>query len=154
MKSFSLIGGILLSALIFQGCDESLSSSIPDVRFRIQCDMRQAAYSSLNSPGQFITIEKNNHGVTVGYAGLIVGQSTFPGFNNETVYYAFDRACPVEAKTNVILSIPTDKVGKAVCPQCGTEYDLNNGGIPNGKGKEYLKRYSVAVNSDIITISN
>lgn len=132
-----------------------MHSSIPDVSFRIECDMRQAAYSSLNIPGQFITVSKNNHGYQMGYAGLIIGQSAFPGMNNEKVYYAFDRACPVEVNPNITISIQENSVGKAICPQCKTEYDLNNGGAPKGTSKgEYLKRYKVIINGDKLIVSN
>lgn len=146
---------LYLSALIllfpFSGCNDNFHSSIPDVPFTIRCDMRQAAYSSLYTPGQFVIVDKNNHGYKMGYAGLIIGQSTFTGMNNEPVYYALDRACPVEADPNVAVNLQKG-IGKAVCPRCGTEYDLNSGGVPNGKGTEFLKRYSITRQGDILTI--
>lgn len=145
---------LFLFSYISQGCGDNIYSSIPDVSFRIECDIRQAAYSSLIIPGQFITVSKNNHGYQMGYAGLIIGQSAFPGIDNEKVFYAFDRACPVEVNPNIAVSINEDAIGKAVCPQCKTEYDLNNGGVPKGTGKEYLKRYKVIVSGDILVVSN
>lgn len=117
--------------------------------------MRQAAYSSLNSPGQFVSIDKNLHGVRMGYGGLILGQSAFPGFNNEAVFVAFDRACPVEVSASVSVELKNDGVGKAVCPKCKTEYDLNNGGAPKGKGTEYLRTYQVTrVNEYVLRVQN
>lgn len=117
--------------------------------------MRQAAYSSLNSPGQFVSIDKNLHGVRMGYGGLILGQSAFPGFNNEAVFVAFDRACPVEVSASVSVELKNDGVGKAVCSKCKTEYDLNNGGAPKGKGTEYLRTYQVTrVNEYVLRVQN
>lgn len=136
--------GIMLVSGMYSSCSKGYKSSIPDMKFpTIQCDMRQAAYSGLRTPGYFITIDKNVYGYSVGYAGIIVGQSVFPDFDNQPQYYAFDRACPVEASPKVAVLLTGDGLGKAVCPNCKTEYDLNNGGVPTGKGKEFLKPYVV-----------
>ena len=155
MKFYRIIILLTIFSCIIVGCSDDMESSIPVVpKFRVECDMRQAAYSSLNAPGQFVMVEKNSHGYKLGYAGLIVGQSAFPGFNNEKVFLAFDRACPVESNSNVAVDLVNDAVGTAICPKCKTEYDLNNGGAPKGVGKEYLRKYSVVVRGDIIIVSN
>ncbi|MGN0036137.1 MAG: hypothetical protein ACI36X_02825 [Bacteroidaceae bacterium] len=134
-------------------CDDSFVSSIPDVTFRLECDMRQAAYSVVRTPGQFVSVDKNNHGYRMGYAGLLVGQSAYTGMNNEPVYYALDRACPVEVSTEVAVTLKSG-TAQAVCPRCGTVYDLNNGGAPSGQGREFLKRYTVTCQGDILVVSS
>lgn len=151
MPKISLYISMLMLSFITSGCNDNFHSSIPDVPFSIRCDMRQAAYSSLNTPGQFVTVDKNNHGYRMGYAGLLIGQSAFTGMNNEPIYYALDRACPIEADKDVAVTLQKG-TATAICPKCKTEYDLNNGGVPHGKGKEFLKRYSITKQGDILTV--
>ena len=139
-----------LLLLLSTSCGDDIKSSLPNVMFDFECDMRQAAYSSLNTAGQFVSIDKNEHGVKIAYGGLIVGQSAFPGFDNEKVFYAFDKACPVEANRDITIQLGASGTGKAVCPKCKTEYDLNNGGVPKGTGTEYLKRYSITPVSEYV----
>lgn len=134
---------LLLSVFPFCSCQKDKEQSeIPDVSFRtVVLDMRQAKYSILRSPGQFIEIEYRDNGYPVGYAGLIVGQSTFPGFDNEPQYLAYDRACQVEGARRVAVNIVEDGLGYAECPQCHARYDLNNYGMPVSGSRLALKHY-------------
>lgn len=141
-------------AMMLASCNESYKSSIPDMSFSpVRINMLQAGYSVLRSPGYFISID-DRYGYRVGYAGLIVGQSSYDmDFEGNMVYYAFDSACPVEADPKVSVTISEDHC-HALCPSCKTEYDLNGGGSPvSGEGKEFLKRYKVErVGADVIVI--
>lgn len=125
---------------VWVGCDDSRKSSIPSMAFSFSCNPGQYPYSKITTPDQFLLVNKDVHGLRVGYGGLIIGQSVFePG-----TYTAFDAACPVEANRNVVVDLQEDGSGKAICPECHTVYDLNNYGFPTGEGTEYLKRYPVA----------
>ncbi len=134
----------------FISCDGSFTSSIPDVtKFSFEVSLLQAQFQSIRTQGQFVIVFKNEHNVSLGYGGLIIGNSTFNG------YCAFDAACPVEVSKDVIVELTTDGLGKAVCPKCKTEYDLSNNGAPNGVGTEYLRHYNVTqVNEDLLYVSN
>lgn len=129
-------------------------SEIPSVSFRtVILDMRQADYSILRTPGQFVEIEYRVNGYPVGYAGLIVGQSTFPGFDNEPQYLAYDRACQVEGARRVAVHIVEDGLGYAECPQCHARYDLNNYGMPVSGSRIALKQYrAVKYGDDLIYV--
>jgi hypothetical protein len=143
---------ILFISLLFctVSCGDSFESSIPDVgRFGFEVNLLQAQFQSIQSQGNFVLVLKNEHNVKLGFGGLIIGYSYYSG------YCAFDAACPVEASRDVIVELTNDGLGKAVCPKCGTIYDLNNYGAPNGVGTEYLKDYRVIVQSqDKLYVSN
>ena len=143
---------ILFISLLFctVSCGDSFESSIPDVgRFSFEVDLLQAQFQSIRLPGCFVPVTKNEHYVRLGFGGLIIGNSYYNG------YCAYDAACPVEASRDVIVELTNDGLGKAVCPKCGTIYDLNNYGAPNGVGTEYLKDYRVIVQSqDKLYVSN
>nr|WP_321374025.1 hypothetical protein [uncultured Bacteroides sp.] len=143
---------ILFISLLFGtvSCGDSFESSIPDVgRFGFEVNLLQAQFQSIQSQGNFVLVLKNEHNVKPGFGGLIIGNSYYNG------YCAYDAACPVEASRDVIVELTNDGLGKAVCPKCGTIYDLNNYGAPNGVGTEYLKDYRVIVQSqDKLYVSN
>lgn len=145
---------LCFTLLLFIGivaCDDSYKSSIPNVSFYFSCNLLQGDYSKLAIPGQFIKREKNVNGIPVGYAGLIIGQSIYSEGNT---YIAYDAACPVEASRNVSVDLQDDGFGTAICPSCETKYSLSSGGAPEGKGTEYLKRYTVLVSGNTLQVRN
>jgi nitrite reductase/ring-hydroxylating ferredoxin subunit len=136
---------------ILTGCGDSFESSIPEVSFSLTYNT--AVFPTITIPGQFVKIEKNVNGIHVGYAGVILGKSIFSQ-SGDNEYVAFDAACPVEASRSTAIDIVDDGLGTAVCPVCGTIYNLSNGGYPEGKGTEYLKRYSVTVSGTTLHVGN
>ncbi len=153
MKRTYAIIGYAIAALMLASCSTEWETTIPDWSFTtLNCDMRQAMFSELSIPGYFMELKTYpNTTVAVGYAGLIIGHSAFSGINNEEVYYAFDSACPVEASRKVAVEIVDNNYsGKAACPECGAEFDLNNGGIPTSGTQYALKRYTAVKVSEYI----
>lgn len=138
-------------SIFLVACGTDFHSSIPDVRFNFTCSLVQAEYSSLKIPGEFIKVVRNANNIPVGYGGLIIGQSIYSEGHD---FVAYDAACPVEADRRYTLEIKDEGVKKGICPECGTVYDLSNGGYPNRKGGEYLKRYNVIVNGTTLTVRN
>lgn len=132
-------------------CDDAYKSNIPDVVFDFSCSLAQAEYSKLTIPGQFIKKTKNVHGIPVGYAGIIIGQSVY---SNGNEFIAFDAACPVEVSRSVSVDVQDDGLGIAICPSCKTKYNLSSGGYPEGGGEEYLKRYNVTVSGSTLQVRN
>lgn len=84
---------------------------------------------------------------------LFLVKSVFSQFGDNN-YIAFDAACPVEASRSVSINVQEDGFGNAVCPSCGTKYALSSGGVPEGEGTEYLKRYNVTVNGSTLLVRN
>lgn len=158
---------ILVISLVlpFQwACDDTVISSIPEASVSFTCNMVQNPYSILVSQGQYIKVSRSGGGFTVystrppftssnyafhfGYSGLIIGNSFFNG------YCAYDLCCPYEHDRSIAVDVRFAD-GKAICPKCKTEYDLNNGGIPvKGVSKEGLKRYNTYLNGQNLIIRN
>ena len=86
-------------------------------------------------------------GEKTGFSGVLV-VCGIDNYGNAT-YYAFDLCCPHEAKKNII--IEADNAGKAICPECGTEYDIGYGTGAPTKGVSQFplrKYYMTPVSSD------
>jgi nitrite reductase/ring-hydroxylating ferredoxin subunit len=88
-------------------------------------------------------------GERCGYGGVLVVHSIDDGF------YAFDLACPYEHNRGILVSVDENTLN-AVCPKCGTKYDISMGGTgaPNGVGKYYLKKYSVFEKGSTLVVTN
>ncbi|WP_455585399.1 hypothetical protein [Bacteroides sp.] len=147
---------LCFTILLFIGvvaCDDSYKSSIPNVRdFVLRYNVDN--FPKIKTPGYFVKIEKNEHGLPIGYAGVILGKPlafTVFGDNN---YVAFDAACPVEVSSKVSVELQDDGFGIAICPSCGTKYDCSSGAPTEGEGKESLKRYNVIASGNILQVSN
>lgn len=146
MRRAVFILGLLLS-LVSSSCGDSYKSSIPNISVYLRGSLLQSPYNSIITPGEFIEVTKNEHNVAIGYAGLILGQSYYGE------YYSFDMACPVEASRSIAVHLKEG--GIAVCSECGEEYDLNNYGVPTkGIGDEPLKKYSISVSNNYVTVQN
>jgi nitrite reductase/ring-hydroxylating ferredoxin subunit len=84
----------------------------------------------------------------IGFGGVLVVH-TITG-----AYVAFDRACPYEANSTVTIQVDED-VLNAICPRCGTVYDIATfPGAPNGKSEHYLRQYSVTENGSRLFVRN
>ncbi|MDE6855733.1 MAG: hypothetical protein K2J34_04650 [Muribaculaceae bacterium] len=83
----------------------------------------------------------------VGFGGVLLIGGIDPFTAEPNVPLAYDLSCPVERSQTVRVYIDSDKL-EAVCPQCGSRYDvLTAGGAPvggpalTGKYKYGLRRY-------------
>ena len=63
-------------------------------------------------------------GEQTGFGGVLVYHG-LSGSGTGT-FYAFDAACPYEAASNVRVEVDESAI-YAVCPQCGSKYELLNG---------------------------
>jgi hypothetical protein len=69
-------------------------------------------------------------------------------------YKAFDRACPFEATSSVTVKVDDD-ILYAVCPKCGTTYEIGlSNGVPSGKSKHGLRQYNVVLNGNKLIVKN
>lgn len=88
-----------------------------------------------------------NANTYVGFGGVLLIGGMDPFTSEPNVPLAYDLACPVECSSSVRVSIDQEKL-EAVCPECGSRYDvLVAGGSPisgpalTGKNKYALRRY-------------
>ncbi len=137
---------------VLMSCGDTYESSIPSVRFNLTYNT--SVFPTITTPGYFVKVERNINGISVGYAGLLLGKSLLYSEMGDNNYTCYDAACPVEAQKGVSINLIEGELGKAVCPKCETVYDLNNYGFPTGVGKEYLKRYPVSVNGTTLIVQN
>jgi nitrite reductase/ring-hydroxylating ferredoxin subunit len=142
----------MIVATALGGCTKPYESSIPSVSFVFTCSLVQADYALITTPGQFKKVTKNQNGLPVGYAGLIIGQSVF---SDGQTYVAYDAACPVEALPNISVDLKNDGIGTAVCSHCGATYNLSSSGFrSDGKGQEVLRSYPVIVTGATLQVRN
>lgn len=149
-------------SLLLLSCEEA-DEDFPRTEVNFNCNLQQAPYSFITTPGQFLTVTKKGSsytveypgqpaytdgkmGVFLGFGGLILGQPVL-SMDVSSQYAAYDRGCPVEAADLVIsrLNINTNREG--TCPKCKTVYDLDTGFPKSGVGKERLKTYTVHTTS-------
>ena len=86
-------------------------------------------------------------GERAGFGGVLVVHNVFDEFK------AFDRTCPYEATPSITVEVDNE-VLYAVCPKCGTKYDIAGSGAPNGSSKHYLRQYSVTINGNRLIVRN
>jgi len=138
---------LAILTLSFVGCNDNVISSIPDFPVYLQLNLTTTYPTFRNSYNKFLLLKQGVF-VTdrVGYGGILV----YTGLDGE--YYAFDMACPYEAKQNIRV-YPND-VGQAICEGCGSVYEIGYGiGYPSkGAAKEALKRYKATLSGDNLII--
>ncbi|OIP84688.1 MAG: hypothetical protein AUK44_01680 [Porphyromonadaceae bacterium CG2_30_38_12] len=145
----NIIGIIgLISSLI--GCDDNYVSSIPSYPVSLKLNLSGNYSTFKNNPNQFRRIEKPEYEADrIGFGGILV----YCGMNPDE-YYAFDMACPYEAKKDVKIYPLTDALGRVKCEGCGSVYDVSFGfGNPlSGPSKEILKKYKTTLTQDYLYI--
>lgn len=130
---------------IIAGCKKDSAAptaGVPNVAVNFTISVDNALYSKLLSPGGWVY-------VTGGYDGIIL-------FNNGTTpYLAFDRGCPYDCETNASAIVNVQSSGiTAVCPVCGTTYNLYGGTVTKGPGGIALKQYQTSFDGTNLTVTN
>jgi nitrite reductase/ring-hydroxylating ferredoxin subunit len=147
---------VCLLFITISSCDKTYVSNIPDFPVYLEVDLRYEDKDLVPIQAYKIFTSKRKDIERTGYGGVLV----YHGLNNmgSTSYYAFDISCPHEATKSVVVAVDNDKI-YAVCPKCGSKYELLNGiGNPiSGPSQQegyYLKPYTVSTNGDRIIVSN
>lgn len=134
--------------VLFVGCNDNVISSIPDFPVYLELNLTTTYPTFKNSYLKFLLFKQGVF-VTdrIGYGGILV----YTGFDGS--YYAFDMACPYEAKQNI--RVYPNNAGQAVCEGCGSVFDIGYGiGSPSkGLAKEALKRYKATLSGDVLLIT-
>jgi nitrite reductase/ring-hydroxylating ferredoxin subunit len=140
---------IVILTTIFSGCDDNYISSIPDYPVRLQLNLTSTYPTFRDNPNSFLIFDKPVQATDrIGFGGVLA----YVGFDGN--YYAFDLACPYEAKQSI--KVKPNDLGQVVCETCGTVYDISYGiGNPvEGPSKEILKRYKTSMQGDVLYITN
>jgi transcription elongation factor Elf1 len=134
-------------------CNDNTISSIPDFPVYMNLDLNTTYPTFKDNPNQYLWF-KEQRIVTdrIGFGGILV----YCSFNNNIEYYAFDMACPYEAKRDIRV-YPNDNIGQVVCEECGSVYDVSmNFGNPisgpANESKKLLKRYRAALSGNNILV--
>ena len=128
---------IIFFLAVMPACKDDFKSSIPYVRVNMNI-------SITNNNG--LTVPANPVYLSGGFGGIVV---IYTGFS----YYAYDGACPYEIDYNCRMEADGEVV--AVCPCCGTNYQLLEGGYAfNGPSAEPLQQYKVTRSGDRLLITN
>ena len=113
---------ILTCLLIFLicSCSKFEESNIPYAPVYIEIDLRFQDHDLIGMYNHKAITKARTTVEKTGYAGVLV-VCGIDSYGN-TTYYAFDLCCPHEAKRNI--TIEADNAGAAVCPKCGTKFDI------------------------------
>ena len=136
-----------LLILFVCSCSKFEESDIPYAQVYLEIDLRFGDNDLVGMYHHKSITKARTAGERTGFSGVLV----VCGIDNygNAAYYAFDLCCPHEAKKNII--IEADNAGKAICPECGTEYDIGYGtGAPTKGVSQYpLRKYYMApISSD------
>lgn len=146
-----------MAAFLLSGCNNVNDDRIPSVAVNI----------NLSDPGLWNTYGVSGFGIyryfnmqsgeprgysynaksATGFGGVLLIGGMDPFTTETNVPLAYDLACPVECKSTVRVAIDNE-TWEAVCPVCGSHYDVTMaGGSPvsgpalTGKYKYGLRRY-------------
>lgn len=142
---------ILYYGLALLASCEEYKSVIPDTAVYVERNpLVDADALLLNVAGGFDEIKKATKQTDrLGYAGILI----YHGLDDEI--YAFDLACTKEVKRTVRVVTDSLVTGQAVCPVCGSVFNVayGSGNRLSGDAPEGLRRYRVrmVVGSIIVT---
>ncbi|MDR2147548.1 MAG: (2Fe-2S)-binding protein [Tannerella sp.] len=141
---------IIFLLFIFVSCEEA-ENPIPIRRVYLTLDLtfEDKDLKAIPSYKAFTVRDVNlAQGESVGFGGVLVVHDMLGA------YKAFDLACAYEVRQDVTVQVDNE-VLYAVCPVCGTQYDVGTGnGAPNGKSRHYLRMYSVRQDANKLIVSN
>jgi nitrite reductase/ring-hydroxylating ferredoxin subunit len=119
------------------------------VYLRLDLQFEDKALRDVPSSKTYALKDINANIERIGFGGVLVVHAV------DNQFYAFDRACPYEANRSILIEADANHL-TAICPKCGTKYDIGVGGsgAPNGVGNYYLKRYTVSGSSSQLIVTN
>jgi hypothetical protein len=124
-----------LSLCVFCTCGETLTSPLPSYPVNIELDLNFADSDLVPALAAKSFTRRRKETDRIGFGGVLVVHGHSP--NGSMNLYAYDLACPHEARVDVQV-IPDDQ-GTARCPKCGSVYiTLWGTGLPE---KNALSKY-------------
>ena len=148
----------LLSLFVLFSCTETVEERIPIRAVYLELDLtyQDRELNAIQAYKIYHQSDVNQAGERTGFGGVLVyhGLSTM----GTGAFYAFDAACPYEASSTVVLSVDESAV-YAVCPECGSKFELLNGignpvEGPCAEKRWQLRRYAVETSGNKVYVHN
>lgn len=151
---------LALTLLSLGSCNKEYGSNIPEAR--VYLELYPAYITGLTVPMSYVIIPNNQESVykynssALGFGGVLVYHGYSSDGNGQ--FYAFDLSCVNEANRTTLVEVDDTKL-RAVCPKCGSVYNLSfgQGNAESGPATKKgfgLKPYSVIENGNKIYIQN
>jgi nitrite reductase/ring-hydroxylating ferredoxin subunit len=157
--TFPKIRFFLISAtfiLIVSSCNKK-NDVIPDVIVNFNLDLNDPEFVNLNALFGSVTVNANTNNWGK-YAGGYDGNGIIIFANVDDEFSAYDRTCPHDYSAtglSVRVNIDPDNSTKAICPKCGSVYELTSFGTPSGGPSRYpLKNYKTSFDGRFIYVRN
>jgi nitrite reductase/ring-hydroxylating ferredoxin subunit len=143
-KTTHFVPFVVLCTIVIISCAKQSNDPIPDVQVDFTLDLETPEFANLTNAGSFDTIDASTHNwgpLAAGYDGNGIIVYTGPD-----EFHAYDRTCPHDFAVNGKSVRIKVTYAVAVCPECGTTYDLAAFGTPaSGPGKYPLKNYNTSL---------
>jgi hypothetical protein len=118
---------------------------VPWVEVKVRINTLDAKYIDLQSDNTRVVVKDCGYGGN----GIIVYHTFDNNFN------AFDCTCTYEVSDTCAVVLDEGNIAGAVCPVCGSKFELINCGMPtSGKARYSLKSYRVSYNEPYLRIFN
>ena len=143
--------------MAFVSCERNYVSSIPNYPVGMRINLTTDYPNFKNSTGQILTFTERKLDIDrLGFGGILLCTGLMTDDFGNSLYYAYDMACPYEADLKVRVYPMEEGLGRVKCEKCGTEYNVGYGfGDPDtetGPATEILKRYRVTISGDYLTV--
>ncbi len=144
MSRYISITALIAMLFTASGCDNFDNRRIPARNIRIEINTAQWSVYGVHSYMEWKTFIRNispkgyvwKAGNYAGYGGVLL----VCGLENQLL--AYDMACPVECAENIRITVD-ETAGIAICPKCGSTYDVFNGFGQPLSGSAYEKKYGL-----------
>jgi hypothetical protein len=140
----AVAGITLLLSACSKGSNPDGSSPIPTVTVNLSININKAPYTALTTIGGVVNL------TNVGNRGIILFRL------NANTITAFDRMCSYDISNNNGI-VGAQSNGTGLCIDCGSTYNLGNGGVNTGPSTIGLKQYntnSFNTTTGALTITN
>jgi nitrite reductase/ring-hydroxylating ferredoxin subunit len=119
------------------------------VYLRLDLAFEDKALRTVPGSKSYTVKDINTNIERIGFGGVLVVHAV------DDRFHAFDLACPHEANRSILIEPDADHLN-AVCPRCGTKYEIGieGSGAPNGVSRFYLKKYTVLGSGTQLTVTN
>ena len=144
--------------LVTFACTEKIEVRIPYRPVYLELDIayQDKALNPIQAYKIYTQKDVDQANEQTGFGGVLV----YHGLSSSGTgaFYAFDAACPHEAQAGVTVGVDESAV-YAVCPRCGSKFELLNGignpvEGPCAEERQSLRQYNVSTNGNTIYIVN
>lgn len=136
---------ILATAAAFVSCVNPDDDVVPWTEVKVRINTLDAKYIDLQDINGRVIVKNEGYGGN----GIIVYRAS------ESIFNAFDCTCTYEVSDTCAVILDEGNIAGAVCPVCGSKYELVNCGMPtSGKARHSLKSYRVSYNEPYLRIFN